>query len=162
MYSMSTETIETISHFQGDSISFLPLGTRVLYEFVEETAVDKVANLLSADQLEIGKTYSMVVSDPYGLRRYQTSDVFLCRGMVAGLPDLSFIRRRGLSYSFTGEKLTAEHVSMVFQGLRKEFPLLDGETFLTCVPSQPANDPIPHYKVLLIPAADSTCAARVH
>ena len=150
MYSMSTETVETVSHFRGDTVAFLPLASGVLYEFIEEDAADRPENLLTADRLQVGKIYAMVVSDPYGLRRYQTGDLFLCRGDVAGLPDLHIQRRRGLEYSFTGEKLTAEHVSSVFQKLCETFSWLGSEDFLTCVPSQPAGESVPHYKIVLI------------
>ena len=150
MYSMSTETLETVSHFAGDKVAFLPLASHVLYEFIEEGVADKPETLLTANQLQAGKTYSMVVSDRYGLRRYQTGDLFLCRGFVAGLPDLSFIRRRDLEYSFTGEKLTSEHLMTVFQRLREIYPQLGADKFLTCVPSQPVGEPIPHYKIVLV------------
>ncbi len=150
MYSISTETVETVSHFRGGTMAFLPLASRVLYEFVEEGAADRPENLLNAEKLQKGKTYAMVVSDPYGVRRYQTSDIFLCKGRVAGLPDLHFLRRRGFEYSFTGEKLTSEHVSIVLQQLRKEFSWLGTDDFLTCVPSQPLDETVPHYKIILI------------
>jgi hypothetical protein len=150
MYSMSTETVETVSYFHDDTVAFVPLASCVLYEFIEETAEDKPENLRNMDQLQVGKTYTMIVSDPHGLRRYQTDDVFLCRAIISGLPDLVFIRRRGLEYSFTGEKLTAEQVSAVFQTLRNEYPLLEAQKFLSCMPSQPPNESIPHYKVLAI------------
>jgi len=153
MFSMSTETLETVSHFTRDGVAFLPLASRVLYEFIEEGADDRPENLCTADQLQLGSTYAMVVSDPYGLRRYQTGDLFLCRAWVAGLPDLHFLGRRGLEYSFTGEKLTSEQVSAVFDQLRQEYPRLGSEHFLTCVPSQPHGKLIPHYKVILIGAA---------
>ena len=84
MYSMSTETLETVGHFAGDKVAFLPLARRVLYEFIEEGAKHKTQTLLTANQLQAGKTYSMVVSDAYGLRRYQTGDLFLCTGYAAG------------------------------------------------------------------------------
>ena len=150
MYSMSTETLETVGHFDGDKVTFLPLASGVLYEFIEEGAEDVPQNLLKADQLQPGGTYSMVVSDPYGLRRYQTGDLFRCEGFAAGLPDLSFLRRRDLEYSFTGEKLTAEQVLTMFQRLRAEYPQLPADRFLTCVPSHPFGEPIPHYKILLV------------
>jgi hypothetical protein len=156
MYSMATETIETVSHFGAAATAFLPLASRVLYEFVEEGAADRPENLLKAEELQVGKAYALVVSDPYGLRRYQTSDVFLCRGFVEGLPDLHFLRRRGFEYSFSGEKLTSEHVSLVFQKLRQEFSWLGADAFLTCVPSQPLDEAIPHYKLILV---GSACAA---
>ena len=150
MYSMSTETIETMTSFHGDTVAFLPLARSVLYEFIEETRKDQPENLITVDQLEVGKAYTMVVSDSHGLRRYQTGDLFLCRRMVAGLPDLHFLRRRDLEYSFTGEKLTAEHVSTVFQMLRDEYSQLGADRFLSCVPSQPPDESIPHYKVFLV------------
>lgn len=150
MYSMSTETLETVGHFAGNELAFLPIASQVLYEFIEEGVEDRTENLLIANQLKAGKTYSMVVSDPYGLRRYQTGDLFLCRGFVADLPDLTFMSRRDLEYSFTGEKLTSEHLMTVFQRLRVEFPRLGPERFLTCVPSHPFDEPIPHYKILLV------------
>lgn len=150
MYSMSTETIETVSYFREKTVAFLPLASRVLYEFIEDGAADQSENLRTADQLQVGETYTMVVSDPYGLRRYQTDDLFLCKGTVAGLPDLHFVRRHGLAYSFTGEKLTGEQVSTVLHGLRTECAALTADSFLTCVPSQPADESIPHYKIVLI------------
>lgn len=150
MYSMSTETIETVSRYDKGELSFLPLASRVLYEFIEEGMEDRPENLLTACGLRAGKTYAMVVSDPYGLRRYQTGDLFLCHGFVHGLPDLSFVRRRGLEYSFTGEKLTAEQVGSVFGRLRAEYPILGADKFLCCVPSHPFGDPVPHYKLVLV------------
>ena len=89
-------------------------------------------------QLEPGKLYAMVVSDAYGLRRYQTDDLFLCKRKINGLPDLVFVRRRSLEYSFTGEKLTAEQLTAVFEQLRAMYPSQLADRFLTCVPTQSA------------------------
>jgi hypothetical protein len=143
MYSMSTETVETLPYFRGEDISFFPIGAGVVYEFTEE------ADLLEPRQLEPGKLYAMVVSDGYGLRRYQTDDLFLCKRKINGLPDLAFARRRSLEYSFTGEKVTAEQLSVVFDQLRTLYPSLLADKFFTCVPSQPPHA-LPHYKLLLI------------
>ena len=140
MYSMSTETIETLPYFRDREAAFLPLAPGVVYEFT-----DDAENLLNAHQLEPDKLYAMIVSDAYGLRRYQTNDLFLCKRKILGLPDLSFVRRRTLEYAFTGEKLTAEQLSIVFEQLRTSYGELLADSFLTCVPSYP-----PHYKVLLI------------
>jgi hypothetical protein len=149
MYSMSTETIETLPYFRGEDVAFFPIGPGVVYEFIEETNQDEPNKLVNASQLEPRKLYSMVVSDAYGLRRYQTDDLFICKRKMGGLPDLVFVRRRSLEYSFTGEKLTAEQLSTVFDQLRTQYPLLVAGQFLTCVPSQPLHA-LPHYKVLLI------------
>ena len=164
MYSMSTETIETMAHFDNNDVYFLPLAPGVVYEFVEHTEQahniqpaqqarvvkpTEQARFIAPTELEPGKLYEMIVSDAYGLRRYHTADLFLCRRKIDGLPDLTFARRRGLEYSFTGEKLTAEQVSLVFEQLRQQHSNIFAGRYLTCVPAQP-RDKLPHYNVFLI------------
>ena len=146
MYSMSTESVETIIDVRGNSVSFLPMAPGVHYEFRER----EDGPLLKIWELEPGHNYSLIVSDAYGLRRYDTGDVFLCRRKVAHLPDLFFQRRRNLEYSFTGEKLTGDQVTIAFENIRrsKMSPLY--EEFLTCIPSNPAKDSIPHYKIVVV------------
>jgi hypothetical protein len=150
MYSMSTETVETVAHYSQKSVHFIPLGPYVLYEFLPIESEDHPENLLKPHQLQVNQQYTMVVSDDYGLKRYQTDDVFECRGFVQGLPDLHFLRRRSLEYSFTGEKLTGPQLSGVYQKLRNEFSFLTEDTFLTCIPSLPRGSAIPHYKFVIV------------
>jgi len=146
MYSMSTETVETIIDIRGGSPSFLPIAPGVHYEFRE--AED--APLLKARDLEPGHEYSLIVSDDYGLKRYDTRDVFLCRRKVGHLPDLFFQRRRNLEYSFTGEKLTGDQVAMAFDAIRLSEAARLFDQFLTCIPSQPTADLVPHYKLVVV------------
>ena len=47
---------------------------------VGESAEDDAALLLEPGSLEEGQCYVLVVSDQWGLRRYQTEDVFRCEG----------------------------------------------------------------------------------
>lgn len=149
MYSMSTETVETETVFRNGDVQFLPLAHGVVYEFIAAGANDHAQNLIVPAQLTPGQTYAMVVSDSYGLRRYQTGDLFTCRRMTNGLPDLEFLRRRALEYSFIGEKVTAEQLNIVFDRLRTEHPATLADAFLTCIPSLPLNEK-PHYKIILI------------
>ena len=143
MYSMSTETVETETVFRNGAAYFLPLAKGVVYEFTQ------AETLLMPNQLTPGQTYALVVSDNYGLRRYQTDDLFECRRIVNGLPDLIFVRRRTLEYSFVGEKVTAQQLTVVFNQLRAKHSELLGDGFLTCVPSLPHNEK-PHYKFVFI------------
>lgn len=149
MYSMSTETVETESVFRNGDVHFLPLANGVVYEFIDAKATDCADNLLTPDELRSGETYAMVVSDSYGLRRYQTGDLFECRGLINRLPDLAFRRRRALEYSFSGEKVTAEQLSAVYERLRERYPRLSADGFLTCVPSLPKHA-LPHYGILFV------------
>lgn len=149
MYSMSTETLQTQTYVHGGRVHFLPYAPGVLYEFLPDGAPDDPSLLLQPHLLEPGETYCMVVSDAYGLRRYQTEDLFECVDRVRDVPDLRFCRRRGLAYSFTGEKLTGEQVSAAFDDLRARFPRLAEEGVqLTCVPTLP-GDAEPHYLLVL-------------
>ena len=154
MFSMSTETIETLPVFHGERLHFLPVAPGVLTEFLPEDAEDDPTLLLSSQQLKVGQHYSMVVSDAYGLRRYQTEDIFECIGHVEALPDLAFRRRRGLTWSFTGEKITGEQLTHVYRRLRDD-GLVDASTALSCVPTDPGNGTMPGYVILLAEIGDA-------
>ena len=150
MYSMSTETVETELVARDGAEHFLPIAPGVLYEFLEEAAMDRPMNLLRPDQLSPGRRYTMVVSDNYGLRRYQTEDIFECVGKVSHLPDLRFRQRRTLSYSFTGEKLTARQLELAYESAMTQFPELAGQVFLTCFPSKRAGEFLPRYRLVMV------------
>ncbi len=152
MYSMSTETIETIPGLNG----FLPMATGVFYEFIEEGKEDILANVVCANNLIPGKLYSMLVSDRYGLKRYQTEDLFECVALVHGIPDLRFIRRRNLSYSFTGEKLTAEQLCLAFKDAESSFPEIQNG-FLTCFPSKRSQKSAPSYCIVYVSNEKPRC-----
>lgn len=150
MYSMSTEAVETLNYFDRDDVRFLPIAPDVYYEFLPEGAEDDPSQLIGAAALRPGHTYTMVVSDCYGLRRYQTEDVFVCKAIVRGAPDLRFLRRRGIEYSFTGEKLTGEQLTEAFAELREQIPRLRQFGIqLTCVPSWPGGAAVPGYRLVL-------------
>lgn len=160
MYSMSTETLETETVFRDAGIYFLPLANGVVYEFIHAESNDSPEKLVNPDELTAGETYVMVVSDSYGLRRYQTGDLFECRGRaINGLPDLAFLRRCGLEYSFAGEKVTADQLNEVFNHLRARHPVILSHEFLTCVPSLPPDER-PHYKFILIRDSDTPLHAN--
>jgi len=153
MYSLSTETVETETVFRNGDAHFLPVARGVVYEFIPAESSDDPENLLSPAELTPGQTYVMVVSDSYGLRRYQTDDMFECRRVRHNLPDLAFLRRRALEYSFIGEKVTADQLNEVFDRLRTQHPKIFADALLTCLPSLPTNEN-PHYKFVLIRDSD--------
>jgi hypothetical protein len=124
MYALSTECLQTQMLIEGGVPHFLPIARGVLYEFLPEGELDDAAQLLDPCELSTGQCYTMVVSDDYGFRRYQTEDVFECVGWVGDVPDLRFRRRRGLAYSFTGEKLTGHQVEAACHAMRAQLPVL--------------------------------------
>ena len=150
MYSMSTETIETIPDFRSGDPAFLPMAPGVYCEFLESGAPRDPDGLLSPQELSVGCEYELVVSNGHGLRRYCTGDLFRVERFVGDLPDLRFLRRRGLEYSFTGEKLTSVQALLAYERLRPSFPDLPDDHALTCFPSlQPADD-LPHYRLVVV------------
>lgn len=164
MYSMSTETLETTTVWLDGEPRFLPLAPGVLHELLPEGAPDDPRLLLPATAAEPGRTYALVVSDLHGLVRYQTADLFRCEARVRGLPDLRFLRRRGLAYSFTGEKLTGEQVVAAFDLLRAREPALAARGVQLAL--LPSTTGLPHYRLALAwpgppdPAHDADGAAR--
>jgi hypothetical protein len=114
LFSMSTENVETLNYKK----LFLPIYPKTLYEF--KTLDNK---LLDAKDIKVGQEYEMIISNQYGLQRYCTDDIFLCHKKVFGVPSLIFQKRKSLSSSFTGEKITAEQVLELTSQLQNKYPI---------------------------------------
>jgi hypothetical protein len=132
MFSMSTETVASLIYPRVSTNAGLPIYPGVCYEFIQTDRSVASHNLLKPWELKTGQQYLMVVSDAYGLKRYQTNDLFECVGMTRHTPLLRFIGRAGLGYSFTGEKITDQQLLEVYEIVRQtaEIP---GVAF-TCFP----------------------------
>jgi hypothetical protein len=80
------------------------------------------------------------------LKRYDTSDLFLCNGMLGDAPLITFVGRSGLQYSFSGEKLTAEQLLEAYQRsyARVQLALVD----TLCFPEPGDIEELPHYVFL--------------
>lgn len=149
MFSMSTEAIETIPDFRFGNVAFLPAAPGTYYEFLDAAAA-RPRQPLTVDQLRDGAVYEMVVSHRFGLRRYRTGDLFRVERVLEGLPDLRFLRRGGLAYSFTGEKLTGEQLAKAYERIRSEYGPSIAGYLLTCFPSQSPGHALPHYRLVTI------------
>lgn len=108
LFSMSTESVETLNFMKG----FYPIYPRTLYEFL-----DTDDNIIQAWNLKVGNEYEMIISNQYGLVRYRTDDIFECNNNILNCPSLIFKRRKSLSHSFTGEKITGEQILMVYESI---------------------------------------------
>lgn len=131
MYSMSTETVETLPHRVGDKLCFFPIVKGMYPEFADEAG-----KILPPFELEKDKCYELIVSDEWGLRRYATGDIFLVRDLVNLIPDLVFVKRKGMTSSVTGEKLTEEHVREMRQTLSRLYPEVSGTPYTVYPVSQ--------------------------
>lgn len=142
MFSMSTETMQTMTLMdEKENFHFLPISEGVLYEFLEE---GNNSTLLPPQDLVAGKSYVMVVSDRWGLLRYNTKDIFLCKSKWNGWPNLAFQKRDGLTYSFTGEKITGEQIMEVLDRLLDSS---NNPVQYTLIPSRPSTG-VPYYVLL--------------
>lgn len=135
--STGTEGIITIPVDEHPSAG--PLAVDMgLYEFVpvpdhdDGSDVAPDAETLNFDELEVGATYNVVISQASGLYRYDLGDRYRVVDMVGKVPRLEFAERAGFGSSFTGEKLTE---SDVHEAVRRAC----GDSFsarqlFTCVP----------------------------
>lgn len=145
MFSMSTETLETIPDYRGPDAALLPAAPGVLYEFLAADGAETPEALLPPAELAPGGEYEMVVSHGFGLRRYRTGDLFRVERRWRGLPDLRFVRRRGIGWSFTGEKLTGAQVESALEAVYASRPELRAAFFFALFPEERGSDAVPGY-----------------
>ena len=147
MFSLSTETVACSVFPHLTRTAGLPIYPECCYEFLPRDAETTAENVLLPWEIVPGNEYRMVVSDEYGLVRYDTMDVFRCVGHTGDAPLIEFVRRHGLNYSFTGEKLT----DVQLQDACKEVATanrLNGAA-ITCFPRRGAG-PVPGYLFVLL------------
>lgn len=147
MFSLSTEVVACSVFPHLTRTAGLPIYPECCYEFLPRDAEPAAENVLRPWDLVSGNEYRMIVSDDYGLVRYDTMDVFRCVGHTGDAPLIEFVRRHGLNYSFTGEKLN----DVQLQDACKEVATanrLKGAA-ITCFPRR-GFGPVPGYLFVLL------------
>ena len=132
MFSLSTETVAYLMYPKISQQGGLPVYPGVCYEYLSLNKSFDEVNILKPWELTEGHQYVMLVSDAYGLSRYNTEDVFKCLGFKQDTPVLHFIGREGLNYSFTGEKVTDKQLLQVYENVRVNIGI--SEAAFTCFP----------------------------
>lgn len=132
MYSMSTESIESLPHRDMNNLYFLPTMPNTYPEFLKNEMIH------SPQEVEVGETYTLLITNTRGFIRYDTQDEFLVVGKFNGIPDIRFKRRRNLTASVTGEKVSEEQCHLLFKELKKHFSL--PEHFLTLFADTRGNE----------------------
>lgn len=151
MFSVSTETVSYQMYPRVSLRGGLPIYPGNCYEFILPDSEPTAQNVLKPWELQVGSSYVLLVSDEFGLKRYNTEDLFECRGMERNTPVIHFSGRVGLRYSFTGEKITAEQLLDLYESLRQDFGLA-GAIF-TCFPKVNAGS-LPGYVFVHCAAQD--------
>ncbi len=122
-----------------------------IYEFVpcddpSESEVPDDADTVLPSDLELGRTYHLIMTQANGLYRYMTGDLYRVVGTFAQTPRLEFVGRAGRTSSFTGEKLTESQVSEAVERSLNSLGLAD-KTFTCC----PVWGEPPHYTFVIEP-----------
>jgi len=140
---MASEGIMAIPFRDEVSGGALAIHTH-FYEFIpEELAEQADPPTLLAHELEVGRTYGVVLTTSAGLYRFNIGDVVRVSEFNVSTPILEFLHRAGHTCSLTGEKLTESQVAGAVCQAASRLGLIIG-TFTLC----PAVRPYPHYILL--------------
>ena len=94
------------------------------YEFIPEKEIEsRSPTVLTADELEAGNRYEILLTTSAGLYRYRIGDVVEATGFYNRAPMLRFVRKAGEAASITGEKMHANHFLEAFADLARKFDL---------------------------------------
>ncbi|QDU12036.1 GH3 auxin-responsive promoter family protein [Gimesia aquarii] len=127
---ISTGVLDITSHF---------------FEFVPE-AEDPLTstNVLTADQLQSGQNYFILLTTPSGLYRYHICDVVRCTGFYQTTPMLEFLHKGAHISNLTGEKITeSQVVDSVRKAIQNTSLEIGQYSFI------PKWDKPPHYQLLV-------------
>ena len=94
--------------------------TAGVFEFLPAaSAANAGAETRLAHELELGRDYVVVLSNPSGLIRYRLDDVVRVTGFVGHTPLLEFLHRAGNVSSIVGEKLTESQLVSAVEIVRR-------------------------------------------
>jgi hypothetical protein len=122
----------------------VPLVNEVFLEFQNDKS-----ELLGVHEIELGETYSIVVSQRAGLVRYRMGDQVQVVGQVGNTPTIRFLGRNNRFSDLVGEKLNESFVREVIDDLQ-----IKTASFRTLMP---VRSPVDHY-VLILDASEQDCS----
>lgn len=105
---LASEAVMTIP-VDDDTAGGVLLPESCFFEFVPMAGEDRDPR--GCWQLEVGDSYRILLTTYGGLYRYDLADVVRVERFEGQMPVLSFLHRAGRVHSFTGEKLTEQHVT---------------------------------------------------
>jgi hypothetical protein len=120
---LATEGVVTVP-IEG---RYLPAYFSHFFEFVDTE--NKKTKLLH--ELEVGKTYEVVLTTGSGLYRYRTQDLVKVNSYFNMLPDLDFLGKNNIVCDLVGEKLSETVVTGILNSLRVEYGIRSQIFFLS-------------------------------
>ncbi len=141
---MASEGVMAVPVRDGQSGGALAIGAN-LFELVPEDEIDSPnPTVLSPHEVEVGRTYVLVLSNASGLYRYNIGDVVRVVGWQERTPVVEFLHRAGSTCSLTGEKLTEDQVTAAVSDVAEQLGLAV-ESFTLA----PAHGGFPHYVAMV-------------
>ena len=94
------------------------------FEFIpEEEGDSKNPTVLTASELQPGKTYYIILTTSYGLYRYNIFDVVRFIGLYNKAPLLEFLSKGSHFSNITGEKISEYHITSAMADVQKALNL---------------------------------------
>ncbi len=122
IYAASEATFGIYEDFNSDG-TILAIDSG-FFEFIPSDEWEKAQpETVLAHQVEVGKSYRIVVTNYSGLYRYDIGDVVEIVGFYEQAPIIVFRHRMGGLLSATSEKTNEFHATQVIQQLQQEFDL---------------------------------------
>ncbi|GAA0756779.1 GH3 auxin-responsive promoter family protein [Clostridium sartagoforme] len=119
----ASEGIMGINPYVKD-IRYVIIPDTVFYEFIPSEELSKNnPKAISSDQLEIGKSYEIVITTYTGLYRYRIGDVVKVVGFYNNSPEIEFLYRRNQVLNMVSEKTTEEHLTDAIRNTKNRLKL---------------------------------------
>ncbi len=118
--------------FRSDSQAALAVNSH-FYEFIELDS----HKIKLAHELELGQSYSVIVTTSGGFYRYELNDMVVIIGFINQCPTLRFIGKAESVVDMFGEKLNENHVNQIVTEQIKLYDLQP--TFWMMAPEQVDN-----------------------
>jgi hypothetical protein len=119
----ASEGIMGINPYVKD-IRYVIIPDTVFYEFIpSEELSENNPKTISSEQLEIGKSYEIVITTYTGLYRYRIGDVVKVVGFYNNSPEIEFLYRRNQVLNMVSEKTTEEHLTDAIRNTKNRLKL---------------------------------------
>ena len=106
------------------NIRYVIIPDTVFYEFIPSGEFNKKnPKTISSEELEIGKSYELVITTYTGLCRYRLGDVVKVVGFYNNSPEIEFLYRRNQVLNMVSEKTTEDHLTSAIGNLKNSLKL---------------------------------------
>ena len=103
-------------------IKYIIIPDTVFYEFIKaEDSYKENPKTFCINELEIGKSYEIVLTNFAGLYRYRLGDVVKVTGFFNACPEVIFLYRRNQILNMASEKTTEDHITNAINNTIKKF-----------------------------------------